>query len=225
MPAWLQLMIDSFWPLLSAGLIFTVPLTLITFVLGIVLGLSVALARLYGPAPLVMLVRFYVWLIRGTPLLVQLFLIFYGLPSAGIVLDAFTAAVIGFTLNIGAYSSEIIRATLAAIPKGQWEAAYSIGMNWPQVMWRVILPQAARIAVPPLSNTFISLGKDTSLAAAVTVPELFQAAQRLASVTYEPLILYIETALIYLMFSSVLSTLQDRLEQRLAHKETREVAL
>lgn len=225
MPAWLQLMIDSFWPLLSAGLIFTVPLTLITFVLGIVLGLSVALARLYGPAPLVMLVRFYVWLIRGTPLLVQLFLIFYGLPSAGIVLDAFTAAVIGFTLNIGAYSSEIIRATLAAIPKGQWEAAYSIGMNWTQVMWRVILPQAARIAVPPISNTFISLVKDTSLAAAVTVPELFQAAQRLASVTYEPLILYIETALIYLMFSSVLSTLQDRLELRLAHKETREVAL
>ncbi len=225
MPAWLQLMIDSFWPLLSAGLIFTVPLTLITFVLGIVLGLSVALARLYGPAPLVMLVRFYVWLIRGTPLLVQLFLIFYGLPSAGIVLDAFTAAVIGFTLNIGAYSSEIIRATLAAIPKGQWEAAYSIGMNWTQMMWRVILPQAARIAVPPLSNTFISLVKDTSLAAAVTVPELFQAAQRLASVTYEPLILYIETALIYLMFSSVLSTLQDRLELRLAHKETREVAL
>ncbi|MGL6484761.1 amino acid ABC transporter permease [Aeromonas caviae] len=218
-------MIDSFWPLLSAGLIFTVPLTLITFVLGIVLGLSVALARLYGPAPLVILVRFYVWLIRGTPLLVQLFLIFYGLPSAGIVLDAFTAAVIGFTLNIGAYSSEIIRATLAAIPKGQWEAAYSIGMNWPQVMWRVILPQAARIAVPPLSNTFISLVKDTSLAAAVTVPELFQAAQRLASVTYEPLILYIETALIYLMFSSVLSTLQDKLEQRLAYKETREVAL
>ncbi len=225
MPAWLQLMIDSFWPLLSAGLIFTVPLTLITFVLGIVLGLSVALARLYGPAPLVMLVRFYVWLIRGTPLLVQLFLIFYGLPSAGIVLDAFTAAVIGFTLNIGAYSSEIIRATLAAIPKGQWEAAYSIGMNWPQVMWRVILPQAARIAVPPLSNTFISLVKDTSLAAAVTVPELFQAAQRLASVTYEPLILYVETALIYLLFSSVLSTLQDKLEQRLAYKETQEVAL
>ena len=94
MPAWLQLMIDSFWPLLSAGLIFTVPLTLITFVLGILLGLLVALARLYGPTPLVVLVRFYVWLIRGTPLLVQLFLIFYGLPSAGIVLDAFTAAVI-----------------------------------------------------------------------------------------------------------------------------------
>ncbi len=215
MPAWLQLMIDSFWPLLRAGLLFTVPLTLITFVGGIALGLILALGRLYGPKPLVALVRFYVWLIRGTPLLVQLFLIFYGLPSAGITLDAFTAAVIGFTLNVGAYTSEVIRATLDAVPKGQWEASYSIGMNWFQAMRRIVLPQAARIAVPPLSNTFISLVKDTSLAAAVTVPELFQAAQRIAAATYEPLILYIETAVIYLLFSSVLSALQNKLEARL----------
>jgi L-cystine transport system permease protein len=215
-PAWLQLMIDSFWPLLRAGLLFTVPLTLITFVGGIALGLILALGRLYGPKPLVALVRFYVWLIRGTPLLVQLFLIFYGLPSAGITLDAFTAAVIGFTLNVGAYTSEVIRATLDAVPKGQWEASYSIGMNWFQAMRRIVLPQAARIAVPPLSNTFISLVKDTSLAAAVTVPELFQAAQRIAAATYEPLILYIETAVIYLLFSSVLSALQNKLEARLA---------
>lgn len=216
MPAWLQLMIDSFWPLLRAGLLFTVPLTLITFVGGIALGFLLALGRLYGPKPLVALVRFYVWLIRGTPLLVQLFLIFYGLPSAGITLDAFTAAVIGFTLNVGAYTSEVIRATLDAVPKGQWEASYSIGMNWFQAMRRIVLPQAARIAVPPLSNTFISLVKDTSLAAAVTVPELFQAAQRIAAATYEPLILYIETAVIYLLFSSVLSALQNKLEARLA---------
>ena len=216
MPAWLQLMIDSFWPLLSAGLIFTVPLTLITFVGGIVLGFIIALIRLYGPKPLIALVRFYVWLIRGTPLLVQLFLIFYGLPSVGIVLDAFPAAVIGFTLNVGAYTSEVIRATLASVPKGQWEASYSIGMNWTQAMRRIVLPQAARIAVPPLSNSFISLVKDTSLAAALTVPELFQAAQRIAAVTYEPLILYTETAIIYLLFSSVLSSLQEKLEIRLA---------
>lgn len=216
MPAWLQLMIDSFWPLLSAGLVFTVPLTLITFVSGIILGFVIALIRLYGPKPLIALVRFYVWLIRGTPLLVQLFLIFYGLPSAGIVLDAFPAAVIGFTLNVGAYTSEVIRATLASVPKGQWEAAYSIGMNWMQAMRRIVLPQAARIAVPPLSNNFIALVKDTSLAAALTVPELFQAAQRIASVTYEPLILYTETALIYLLFSSALSSLQEKLENRLA---------
>jgi amine acid ABC transporter, permease protein, 3-TM region, His/Glu/Gln/Arg/opine family len=209
-------MIDSFWPLLSAGLIFTVPLTLITFVGGIILGFIIALIRLYGPKPLIALVRFYVWLIRGTPLLVQLFLIFYGLPSVGVVLDAFPAAVIGFTLNVGAYTSEVIRATLASVPKGQWEASYSIGMNWTQAMRRIVLPQAARIAVPPLSNSFISLVKDTSLAAALTVPELFQAAQRIAAVTYEPLILYTETAIIYLLFSSVLSSLQEKLEIRLA---------
>ena len=209
----------------AEGARLTVTLTVASLAISFFVALPLAFARNSRRPWLRYAVLGYTLIFRGTPLLVQLFLIFYGLPSAGIVLDAFTAAVIGFTLNIGAYSSEIIRATLAAIPKGQWEAAYSIGMNWPQVMWRVILPQAARIAVPPLSNTFISLVKDTSLAAAVTVPELFQAAQRLASVTYEPLILYIETALIYLMFSSVLSTLQDRLEQRLAHKETREVAL
>ncbi|WP_312794028.1 ABC transporter permease subunit, partial [Tianweitania sp.] len=146
---------------------------------------------------------------------VQLFLIFYGLPSIGVTLDAFPAALIGFTLNIGAYTSEIIRAVIASVPRGQWEAAYSVGMSWGQAMRKTILPQAARIAVPPLSNTFISLVKDTSLAAAITVPELFQSAQRIVAVTYEPLILYIEAALIYLALSSVLSALQVRLERRL----------
>ncbi len=174
-----------------------------------------ALVRLFAPVWLSSVARFYVWVFRGTPLLVQLFVIFYGLPSAGIYLNAFPAALIGFTLNVGAYSSEIIRAVIASVPKGQWEAAYSIGMSWRQALTRTILPQAARIAVPPLSNTFIALVKDTSLAAAITVPELFQAAQRIVAVTYEPLILYIEAALIYLVLSSVLSALQVRLEKRL----------
>jgi cystine transport system permease protein len=215
LPHWLQLMIESLGPLLWAAIKFTAPLTLLSFALGLVLGLVVALIRLFGPRPLVPVVRFYVWIIRGTPLLVQLFLIFYGLPSAGIVLDAFPAALIGFTLNVGAYTSEIIRAVIASVPRGQWEAAYSIGMTWRQAMQRTILPQAARVAVPPLSNTFISLVKDTSLAAAITVPELFQAAQRIVATTYEPLILYIEAALIYLAMSSVLSSLQTKLEARL----------
>ena len=215
MPHWLQLMLDSLWPLLWAGLVFTIPLTLLSFVLGLGLGLVSALVRLFGAWPLAAVVRFYVWIIRGTPLLVQLFLIFYGLPSVGILLDAFTAALIGFTLNIGAYTSEIIRAAISSVAKGQWEASFSIGMSWGQTMRRTILPQAARVAVPPLSNTFISLIKDTSLAAAITVPELFQAAQRIVATTYEPLILYIEAALIYLAISSVLSALQARLETRL----------
>jgi cystine transport system permease protein len=214
MPPWLSLMVDSLPSLLWACLLFTVPLTLLSFVLGLGVGFLVAITRLFAPWPLAAIVRFYVWIIRGTPLLVQLFLIFYGLPSIGIVLDAFPAALIGFTLNVGAYTSEIVRAVLLAVPKGQWEAAYSIGMTWPQAMRRTILPQATRIAVPPLSNTFISLVKDTSLAAAITVPELFRAGQRIVATTYEPLILYVEVALVYLVVSSVLSGLQGRVEKR-----------
>ncbi|MDX0422983.1 ABC transporter permease subunit [Sinorhizobium medicae] len=216
MPHWLQLMADSLPALLWAGLIFTIPLTLLSFTLGLALGLVTAVVRLFAPAPFAVVARFYVWVIRGTPLLVQLFVIFYGLPSMGILLDAFPAALIGFTLNIGAYSSEIIRAVISSVPRGQWEAAYSIGMSWSQAMRRTILPQAGRVAVPPLSNTFISLVKDTSLAAAITVPELFQTAQRIVATSYEPLILYIEAALIYLVMSSVLSALQGKLEQRFA---------
>jgi cystine transport system permease protein len=209
-------MLSSFWPLLSAGLMFTVPLTLLSFAGGLIVGLATAVTRLFGPRWLVAFVRFYVWLFRGTPLLVQLFIIFYGLPNMGIVLDAFPAALIGFVLNVGAYTSEVIRAAIESVPKGQWEASYSSGMNWSQAMRRTILPLATRVAVPPLSNSFISLIKDTSLAASLTVPEIFQAAQRIAAVTYEPLVLYCETALIYLLFSSVLSSLQSRLEVRVA---------
>lgn len=194
---------------------FYYPHYVISFSLGLLLGFIVALIRLYGPAPLKSVVRFYVWIIRGTPLLVQLFLIFYALPSVGITLDAFPAAVIGFTLNVGAFTSEVIRATLLSVAKGQWEAAHSIGMSWGQSLRYIILPQAARVAVPPLSNTFISLVKDTSLASVITVPELFLAAQRIAAVTYQPLILYSEAALLYLLISSVLSYLQSRLELRL----------
>lgn len=215
MPEFISLAISSFWPMLYAGLVFTIPITLISFSLGLLLGFIVALIRLYGPAPLKSVVRFYVWIIRGTPLLVQLFLIFYALPSVGITLDAFPAAVIGFTLNVGAFTSEVIRATLLSVAKGQWEAAHSIGMSWGQSLRYIILPQAARVAVPPLSNTFISLVKDTSLASVITVPELFLAAQRIAAVTYQPLILYSEAALLYLLISSVLSYLQSRLELRL----------
>src|ERR1700744_4761943 len=214
MPPWLHLMAQSLWPLLYAGLVFTVPLTLASFSLGLALAFAAALIRLFGPRWLVAIVRFYVWLIRGSPLLVQLFVIFYGLPNVGIVLDPLTAAIIGFSLNVGAYNSEGIRGVIESIPKGQWEAADSMGMTREQGLRRAILPQAARVALPPLSNSFIALVKDTSLAAVLTVPEVFQAAQRIASVTYEPLILYTEAALIYLVFSSVLSSAQVRLERK-----------
>lgn len=202
-------------PLLLKGAGYTVLLSLIGMGVGVVLGFALALMRLSRTPLLRWPAAVYVSAFRGTPLLVQLFLIFYGLPSVGILLDAFPAALIGFTLNIGAYTSEIIRAVIGSVPKGQWEASYSIGMTWSQAMRRTILPQAGRVAVPPLSNTFISLVKDTSLAAAITVPEMFQAAQRIVATTYEPLILYVEAAALYLALSSVLSALQARLEVRL----------
>lgn len=205
---------DSFFPLLKAGIYFTIPLTLIAFVLGLILAFLTALARLSNFKPLVAIATIYVWVFRGTPLLVQLFILFYGLPSMGITLDPFPAAIIGFTLNKGAYSSEIIRAAILSISKGQWEAAYSIGMTKSQAMRRVILPQAVRVSIPPLGNSFISLVKDTSLAATITVTEMFQKGQQISSVTYEPLWLYIEVAFIYLMFSTVLSYAQSKLEHR-----------
>lgn len=217
----IEILINSFLPLLKAGLAFTVPLTLISFALGLILALATALARISSFKPLASLARFYVWIVRGTPLLVQLFIIFYGLPAAGITLDGLTAAIIGFTLNVGAYNSEVIRAAILSISKGQWEAAYSVGMTYNQALRRVILPQAARVSVPPLFNSFISLIKDTSLAATITVTEMFQIAQRITAATYEPLWMYVEVAFIYLMFCSILSVVQHKAEKRLERYVTR----
>jgi cystine transport system permease protein len=205
---------DSFFPILQAGIAFTIPLTLISFGLGLILAFFTALARLSNIAPLALVAKFYVWIFRGTPLLVQIFILFYGLPSVGVTLDPFPAAIIGFTLNMGAYSSEIIRAAIQSISKGQWEAAFSVGMTKTQAMRRIILPQAVRVSIPPLGNSFISLVKDTSLAATITVTEMFQKGQQISAVTYEPLWLYIEVAFIYLLFSTVLSHFQARLERR-----------
>ncbi len=207
---------DSFFPILKAGLEFTIPITLISFALGTSLALLVALARLSSFRPLTWLAKFYVWIFRGTPLLVQLFILFFGLPSVGIILDPFVAAIIGFTLNVGAYSSEIFRAAILSINKGQWEAAFSIGMTKNQAMRRIILPQSFRVTIPPLGNSFISLVKDTSLAASITVSEMFQKGQQIAASTLEPLWLYIEVAIIYLLFCTVLTFLQGMLEKRLA---------
>jgi len=209
-----DIVVNSFLPMVKAGILFTVPLTLISFFLGLILALLTALARISGVKPLDAVARFYVWVIRGTPLLVQLFIIFYGLPSVGVTIDPLTSAIIGFTISVGAYNSEVIRAAILSIPKGQWEAGYSIGMSYAQALKRIILPQATRVSVPPLSNSFISLVKDTSLAATITVTEMFRVAQQITSTTYEPLVLYCVAALIYLMFSTVLSEAQGRMEKR-----------
>lgn len=211
----IDILLHSFFPLLKAGLSFTVPLTILSFTLGLILAFLTALARISNFKLLTTVAKFYVWIIRGTPLLVQLFIIFFGLPSIGITLDAFISAIIGFSLSVGAYNSEIIRSAIGSISKGQWEASQALGMSKIQTLSYIILPQAVKVAIPPLSNSFISLLKDTSLAAAITVSEMFQVAQQITARTYEPLWLYIETAVIYLIFSSFLSMLQSRMEKKI----------
>ena len=142
-----ELIKDSLWPLLKATVTSTIPLTLITFVLGLVLALGVALMRLSSAPAVSWVARAYISVIRGTPLLLQLFIIYYGLPSLGLTFNPFPAAVIAFTLNVGGYAAEAIRGAILSVPKGQWEAASTVGMGYATTLRRVVLPQAARTAI------------------------------------------------------------------------------
>ncbi len=206
---------SSFWPILRGGLTGTIPLTLMSFVLGLALALVLALMRISGQRILSGIARAYISVIRGTPLLVQLFVVFYGLPSIGVVIPPWPSAVIAFSLNVAGYAAEIIRASILSVPKGQWEAGHTIGMSRRRTLRRIILPQAARVSVPPLSNTFISLVKDTSLASLILVTELFREAQQIAAFSEEFMLLYLEAALVYWVFCLVLAVGQDALEKRL----------
>ncbi|CRZ17662.1 ABC transporter permease subunit [Mycolicibacterium neworleansense] len=210
-----QLIADNLWPLAKAALTMTIPLTIISFAIGLVIALAVALARLSSNVVLSNLARFYISIIRGTPLLVQLFIVFFALPEFGVKIDPFPAAVIAFSLNVGGYAAEIIRSAIQSIPKGQWEAAETIGLNYTGTLRRIILPQAARVAVPPLSNTLISLVKDTSLASTILVTELLRQAQIVAAPTFEFFALYGTAAIYYWVICLVLSFGQSRLERRL----------
>lgn len=206
---------DSFGKILLPGLTMTIPLTAISFALALVIAVVTALVQFANLRGLKQLARFYIWIIRGTPLLIQLYVIFYGLPGVGIVIDPFPAAVIVFSVNEGAYAAEILRAALESVPTGQMEAGYCAGMSYLQIMRRIVLPQALRTAFPSLSNSLISMVKDTSLAANITVTEMFMVTQRIVARTYEPLALYIEVGLIYLLFSTVLTKVQRIGEKKL----------
>ena len=214
-----ELLIQSIPGLLIPGLTVTIPLTLVSFGLGLILALFTALVQIARVPVLRQIARFYVWIIRGTPLLVQLYIIFYGLPSLNIKLDAIPSAIIAFTLSVGAYTSETLRAAILSVPQGQLEAGYCVGMTFSQTMRRIIIPQAFKTAFPPLFNSFIGLTKDTSLAANVTVLEMFMSAQRIAARTYEPFALYCEVGVIYLLFCTVLSKIQDIGERKLEHMQ------
>ena len=215
MNAALELFVDSFWDILLPGLLVTIPLTAISFSFALIIAVIVALIQFAGVPVLSQIARFYIWIIRGTPLLVQLFIVFYGLPHVGILIDPFVAAVFVFSINEGAYCSETMRAALESVPKGQLEAGLCAGMSWGQTIRRIVLPQAFRTAFPTLGNSLISMVKDTSLAANITVTEMFMTTQRIVARTYEPLLLYVEVGLIYLIFCTVLTKLQTSGEKRL----------
>jgi cystine transport system permease protein len=216
-----ELISTSLWPLVRGALAGTIPLALASMALGLALALLLALMRLSRVSVVSGIARAYVSVIRGTPLLVQLFVIFYGLPSIGVTIDPWPSAIIAFSANVGGYAAEIIRAAIQSVPKGQWEAAHMIGMSNRLALRRIILPQAARVSVPPLSNTFISLVKDTSLASLVLVTELFRKAEEIATASGEFMTLYVEAAVLYwvicLFLSSGQSVLERRLDRYVAH--------
>ncbi|GAA3703947.1 hypothetical protein GCM10022377_17080 [Zhihengliuella alba] len=210
-----NLFLESLGPIALWGLRGTIPLALASFALGMVLAVLVALMRISRNRVLSGIARAYVSAIRGTPLLVQLFVIFYGLPSVGVTLDPWPSAIIAFSLNVGGYAAEVVRAAILSVPKGQWEAGYTIGMSRTLTLRRLILPQAARVSVPPLSNTFISLVKDTSLASLILVSEAFKEAQNIAAFSQQFMVVYLAAALVYWVFCTVLSAGQNQLEKRL----------
>lgn len=216
---------EAFGKILIASVEVTIPLTVFGFALAMVVALFMALVQYANIKVLKQFARFYIWIFRGTPLLVQLFLAYFGLPKLGIVMDAFPCALLVLGLNEGAYCAETLRSALESVSEGQIEAGYCVGMNYIQIMWHVVLPQAFRTAFPPLSNSLISMLKDTSLAATITVADMFMAAQRVVGRTYEPLWVYSEVALVYLFMSTLLTVLQHYGEKKLGSYTSKETEI
>ena len=211
-----NILVDSFPKLLGYGIRVTVPLTVFSFAIALSVALLVALIQYANLKGLRQVCRFYIWITRGTPLLVQLYIVFFGLPGIGIKLDAFIAAMLVIGFNEGAYMAETIRGAMESVSRGQLEAGYCVGLNFPKIMWHVVLPQAFRTAFPALGNSMISMLKDTSMAATISVMEMFRQAQVINGRVYESLGLYCEVAVIYLAFCTLLSWLQRKGEKRLA---------
>jgi cystine transport system permease protein len=208
-------------PVMLRGAGYTLLLAVAAMLGGLLLGLPTALMRVAPWAPLRWPAALYVSVFRGTPLLVQLFVVYYGLPSIGIEFTPVTAGVLTLSLNAGAYLSESLRGAINAVAQGQWRAAYSLGLGWGQTLRHVVLPQALRVAVPSMSNTLISLIKDTSLVSVITMTELMLVTKELISVTFRPLPLYVAAAIIYWVLSLFFEGLQRRAERRLnrAHQQ------
>ena len=208
--------IAHYFPFLLKGALLTLQISLVSLVFGLIIGLFAALCVLSPNMVLQWPARFYVWLIRSTPLLVQLFIIYFGLPQFGLNLSPFWSGVLALALNTGAYNAETIRAGILSVPRGQIEAARSLGMGPALTMRRIILPQALRLIIPPLGNNFVILIKDTSLVSTITLVELTLTAQRLIGSTYKPFEMYLMAALLYAALTTGATLLLRLVERRLA---------
>src|SRR5690625_89784 len=208
-----SLIIDALPPLINAAGM-TITLAVISIIFALIIGFFTALARISKIKILRIIATIYVSMFRGTPLLVQIFVIYYGLPQIDIELGPISSGILALTLNAGSYLSESFRASILAVDKGQMEAAVSMGMSYSQAMIRIILPQSIRIAIPTLSNTYIILIKDTSLVSVITVTELLQMSTLIIARTFEPLTIYLLAAAIYWIIITFFTIILDRLEKR-----------
>ncbi len=209
----IRLAIESI-PYIMQGIGYTLFISLTSMVLGLLLSLFLALARMSDNALLRWPARTYISFMRGVPILIILFMLYFAFPSIGLQFNAVTAAVIGFSLNSAAYMAEINRSAIAAVPKGQWESARSLGFSYWLMLRRIVLPQATRIAIPPTSNVLLDLIKASSLAAMITVPEIFNMAKIIGGREMDFLTMYMLVALIYWGVCSLMTVLQDYLEKR-----------
>lgn len=203
--------LDLFWQ----AILITVKITILAFIFALLIAFTVGVLRSYRiPRVFKVLLAAYVELFRGSPLLIQLFFIYYGLPSAGIILDAFTAAVIGLALNGGAYMSETVRASILSVPRGQEEAAFSLGYSKLEAIWHIILPQAIRVAVPPLMNGFSSMLKETSLVSVISITELTRTGNLIYSRTARPFEVYLTLGLCYFIMTFSVVLLAKQIERK-----------
>ena len=193
-------------PYLLQGCVMTIQLTVITLILGTFLGIVLAFCKISKIKVVNIFATFYTWIFRGTPLLLQLYFFYYALPHMGITLTPFTAAILGLSLNCGAYMAEIIRGGIIAIDKGQFEASKALGFTYFQTMRKIILPQTVRIIIPPVGNEFIAILKDTSLVSVISMAELMRKSSLIASSTFKYSEIYFSAACIYLLLTTVFTT-------------------
>lgn len=205
-------------PILLEGCVVTLQISFFALLLGMIFGIAGALCRISANRALNSLAFMYVWVIRGTPVMVQLFILYFGLPQLGIKLPSMVAGVLGLAINTGAYVTEIIRAGIQAVDKGQMEAALSVGMSFRQAMVRIIGPQATKICIPPLVNQFIMTLKNSSIAPLVTITELFRTGEQIIYTTFRSFEVYMAVAVLYLLMNSVFMIIADRLERKMARQ-------